>query len=168
MAGADEPDLNRTFSTIMGGLDSPVVIVTADNGREKSGCLVGFFSACSIHPPRVMVWISKENRTFDVAADAGTIAVHFVDRDHYELAKLFATVSGDDVDKFTLCRWRRGVRDAVILEGCARWVVGRVLGRCDGGDHEGFLVEPVDAAAGAWPGQLGFQSVKDLEAGHPA
>lgn len=161
-------DLNRTVSSIMGDLEYAVVIVTADDGREKSGCLVGFWSGCSIHPPRFMVWISKENRTYDVAVGAGTIALHFVDRDRYELAKLFATASGDDIDKFALCRWRRGAGDAVILEDCPRWVVGRILGRSDGGDHEGFLIEPADAAAGPWPGQLGYQAVKDLDAGHPA
>lgn len=163
-----EPDLNQLVSTIVGDLEYPVVVVTANDGREKSGCLVGFFSECSIHPPRFMVWISKENRTYDVARRCDVLTVHFLESTHFELAELFATLTGDDVDKFSRCRWRSGTGGAVVLEDSSRWVTGRILERCNGGDHEGFLMEPIDAAAGPWAGQLGFQEVKQLEAGHPA
>ena len=48
-------------------LDGPMAIVTAFDGRERSGCLVGFHTQCSIAPSRWIVCISKKNHTYGIA-----------------------------------------------------------------------------------------------------
>src|SRR5581483_8280772 len=67
----------RALQRLAAHLDSPMVIVTAaaPDGR-RSGCLVGFFTQCSIHPPRLLPCISKANHTFEVARAAPVLAVH--------------------------------------------------------------------------------------------
>ena len=56
-----------------------------------------------------------------------------------------------------------------VLAGCD-WFAGSVLTRHDDlGDHEGFVLDIIEARdAGGTDEQLGFQDVKDVDAGHPA
>src|SRR5215208_8451384 len=67
-------------------LDYPMFIVTAASGDERAGCLVGFATQCSIHPPRFLVCLSDKNRTFRVAQGADLLAVHFVPASAHGLA----------------------------------------------------------------------------------
>ena len=168
-----DPDLvttdgERALHRLAGELDAPMVIVTvaAPDGR-RSGCLVGFSTQCSIHPPRVLVCISKKNHTFPVATAAPTLAVHWPADDDRRLAELFGGETGDEVDKFQHCSWRPGPGEVPVLDGVKGWVAGPVVGRFDVGDHVAFVMEP-EAGSDEEPSadQLGFQAVKDLEPGH--
>jgi flavin reductase (DIM6/NTAB) family NADH-FMN oxidoreductase RutF len=163
----------EAFQGIAGDLDYPMLIVTTAAGGERAGCLVGFAAQCSIDPPLLMVWLSNKNHTTRVAREASSLLVHFLALDDRPLAVLFGSQSGDEVDKFARCRWEPGPDDLPLLSDCARWVAGRIRERVETGDHVGHLLELFDGAAGngagdAWPGQLGFQSVKGLDPGHDA
>lgn len=161
----------ETFQELVGRLDYPMFVVTAvdaDDG-EPSGCLVGFLQQCSIHPPRVMAWVSKKNHTYDVARLAPVLAVHVLAADQHDLARHFGSLTGDEVDKLAGIAWSAGPEGVPILTDCPDHFVGRVIDRVDTGDHEAFLLEPIAADVGDDPRpQLGFQAVKDLEPGHPA
>jgi flavin reductase (DIM6/NTAB) family NADH-FMN oxidoreductase RutF len=157
----------EAFHDIAADLDYPMVIVTTTDGTEQAGCLVGFVTQCSIDPPLLMVWMSKRNRTTRVAVRASSLVVHFPSQDQHELAVLFGSSTGDEVDKFARCRWEPGPEALPLLSDCSRWVAGHIVERLDSGDHVGHLLALFEAAAGHWVGQLGFQAVKDLEPGHP-
>jgi len=156
------------LSDLTASLDYPMLVATAADGNDRQGCLVGFASQCSISPLRFMVWISKVNRTAEVAATAPVLAVHFLSSADRPLAQLFGEETGDDIDKFERCRWHTGPSGAAILDDCRRWFVGQVIERVDTGDHTGYLLEPVAGHVAPWDGQLGYQHVRDLEPGHPA
>ncbi len=159
----------QAFQSIVADVDYPMAIVTTTDGTERAGCLVGFAAQCSIDPPLVMIWLSKRNHTTKVAVRASDLLVHFPSRSDRGLAALFGEETGDEVDKFARCSWEPGPEGLPRLIGCGRWVAGRIVERLDTGDHVGHLLEPFDAAAGGeWSGQLGFQSVKDLQPGHRA
>lgn len=149
-------------------LDYPMFVVTAAAGKETSGCLAGFVTQCSIHPPRYLVCISEENHTFPVAARSVGMGLHLLGRDQHALAGLFGELTGDRTDKLARVAWHPGVTGVPLLDECAAWVEGRVLERFDLGDHVGHLLEPLDGGAGTHRGQLRFRQVRDLDAGHPA
>lgn len=151
----------------MGRLDGPMYIVTT-GGETRSGCLIGFATQCSLKPPRFLACISKENRTFDAVNEAATVAVHFLSRDQIDLARLFGGETGDEVDKFELCAWSEGPEGVPLLDDAIGWFAGRVLDRIDLGDHVGLWLEPFDAEDRGGRPDLGFQSVKQIEPGHPA
>jgi flavin reductase (DIM6/NTAB) family NADH-FMN oxidoreductase RutF len=155
-------------SEVLAALDYPMLVVTAAAGEERAGCLVGFAAQCSIDPVRLVVWVSKANRTYRVAERSEALGVHFLAAGQRDLAVLFGGETGDRVDKFARCRWHPGPRGVPLLDDCSRWIVGRILRRDDGGDHVGHLLVPVEASAGEWEGQLGFQAVRDLDPGHAA
>ncbi|HEX2849830.1 MAG TPA: flavin reductase family protein [Acidimicrobiales bacterium] len=159
--------VERAFQRLVARLDYPMFVVTAAASGGRSGCLVGFASQCSISPPRVVVWISKKNHTYEVAQEATALGVHVLGAHDTGLATLFGHETGDEIDKFERCAWHEGAEGAPLLDEAAGWFVGHVLDHLDTGDHLGFLLEPIDAMIRDDPA-LGFQDVKDLEPGHPA
>ena len=143
-----------------------VTALSADG--ERAGCLIGFATQCSINPPRYLTLISKQNRTFDVVTTAAAVVVHFLGSGQRELAELFGGETGDEVDKFELCRWSPGPEGIPVLDDPPGWFAGRVLDRLDLGDHLGLWLDLIDAEDRGSEVDLGFQSVKPIEPGHEA
>lgn len=167
MGGSDQT-LHRAFSGIALALDGPMFVVTAAAGGERSGCLIGFGTPCSVDPQRFLACLSKLNHTHAVALRASHLGVHVVPVEATALAELFGGETGDDVDKFAHCEWREGPFGVPLLEDCPNRFVGRVLARMDVGDHDGFLLEPVWAEHRDGNPGLRFGWAKQIEPGHPA
>ena len=60
----------QAFHQLVSRLDYPMAIVTAADGEERSGCLVGFHTQCSIEPARFLICISRRNHTYSIAANS--------------------------------------------------------------------------------------------------
>lgn len=153
----------------VGRLDPEMCVVTAAADGERAGCLVGFASQCSIRPVRFVVWLSEANHTFRVARSAQVLAVHLLAREQHALAELFGGRTGDQEDKFRHVRWREGHAGAVIVRDAVAWFVGRIVTRVDGGDHVGFVLDPVqwgDSDADDRP-LLRLRDASTISPGHP-
>ncbi|WP_434599479.1 flavin reductase family protein [Streptomyces sp. A5-4] len=150
-------------------LDYPVYVVTTAAAGEQAGCLVGFASQCSIEPVRFMIWLSRANRTLRVARAATHLAVHLLGREQRALAELFGGESGERIDKFARVPWASGSGDVPVLADAPAWFVGRIETLVDGGDHVGFLLDPVaDGEPGEREGALlRLSDAIDIEPGHP-
>ena len=157
-----------SFADLVRNMDYPMFIVTV-GGAEPAGCLVGFATQTSIDPARFAVGISKQNRTFDVAVAASHAAVHLLDADDLELARLFGETTGDEVDKFALCRWHVGLHGVPTLDAAAGLFVGRIIDRWDAGDHLVHLLDPLSVEIRRLTaGTLTFDAVRDFHPGHDA
>ena len=155
------------FDEIMASLDAPMAIVTAAAGDERAGCLIGFHSQGSIHPRRYALWLSKANHTFRVALLAEHLALHLLTTRDHDLAELFGTLSGDDVDKFARCEWRPSAEGPPLLERCPnRMVLRRTAMLDEGGDHVCVVTEPVAASSGGRFTPLRLTDVSRLDPGH--
>jgi len=157
----------RIFDELVSRLDYPMIVVTVSDGAERAGCLVGFSTQCSIDPARYAVFISKRNHTAEVASRSETMVVHLLRSGDEALARLFGEQTGDDIAKFEKCTWHAGPGGAPVITGCD-WFAGNVAHRIDAGDHTMHLLDVVEAgtAAPGRDGQLGFQALRDLDAGH--
>ena len=162
------PETEQTFQRLVAQLDYPMFIATVAAGGERAGCLIGFATQCSIHPPRFLAGISDKNRTYRVAQDATTMAIHLVPEDAGELAELFGGETGDEVDKFERCEWHPGPDEVPLLDDCPNRFVGRIAERVPFGDHVGMVLEPFFAEEDAEAGQLGFHRAKRIDPGHEA
>jgi flavin reductase (DIM6/NTAB) family NADH-FMN oxidoreductase RutF len=158
----------QTFQKLVAQLDYPMFIATVAAEGERAGCLIGFATQCSIHPPRFLAGISDKNRTYRVAEHADSMAIHLVPEDATELAELFGGETGDELDKFARCDWRPGPDGVPLLDGCPNRFVGRILERMDFGDHVGLVLEPFFAEEDEASGQLGFHRARRIEPGHEA
>ena len=157
-----------TFDSLVGDLDYPMFIVTATAGDDRAGCLIGFATQTSIDPKRFLVCLSRRNRTYRVARRTDLLGVHFVPSEATGLAELFGGTTGDEVDKFAAVDWHPGAGGVPIVEACPNWFVGRVLDRMEAGDHDAFLLEPVDAQQGRAAAEFTFHRAKRIEPGHEA
>lgn len=157
------------FEKLVAVLNYPMYVVTTRADGVAAGCLVGFASQTSIHPPRFLVGLSRKNHTYRVAAEATHLAVHVFDHDHLATVELFGSETGDEVDKFGRCAAHRGPAEMPILDAAAAWFVGEILERFSLGDHVGHLLAPID---GEPPRELeswvSFGDVRHLEPGHEA
>jgi flavin reductase (DIM6/NTAB) family NADH-FMN oxidoreductase RutF len=158
----------ESFDQLVGRLDYPMFIVTVAGEGERDGCLVGFATQSSVDPPRFIVCLSDKNRTFRIAREADLMMVHLVPADALELAELFGSRTGDDVDKFERCRWSPGPASTPVLTDCPTRFAGRILERFSAGDHWAFVLEPFRARCGSEGVPLTFQRARALEPGHEA
>jgi flavin reductase (DIM6/NTAB) family NADH-FMN oxidoreductase RutF len=144
-----------------------VTTVSADG--QRSGCLVGFATQCSIDPARCLVCISDKNRTYRVLRTASAMALHLVPESGGHIAELFGSETEDETDKFARVAWRPGPEGLPLLDDCPGWFGGRILDRVRLGDHVGHVIEPF---GGEDPVQEGgwfpFSRAKRLEPGHEA
>lgn len=155
------------FNRLMARLDYPLFVVTTINADGvRAGCLVGFASQVSIHPPRFLACLSIKNFTYRVACDAEVLVVHLIPDDGQDLAELFGGETGDDTDKFARWSWCEGPHGAPVLEGVDGWFAGRIVGRSGFGDHCGFLLEPIESHEDDVDQTLGFLEGKQIEPGH--
>ena len=160
------PTREVSFPQLMALLDYSMLVVTAASDGERAGCLVGFASQVSIHPPRFLVCLSDKNRTFRVAQKARVLVVHFVPAEKRELAELFGGETGDEVDKFERCDWHPGPDGTPVLDALENWFAGRILEQTPFGDHWGFVLEPLEGQAGRGEGSLTFHRARSIEPGH--
>lgn len=159
------PDDSTQFSRFARALDYPLYIVTTAVQQERTGCLIGFATQCSIHPPRFLACISRKNHTLPVARRARLMAVHVVDERARDLAELFGGETGDAVDKFARVKWHEE-HGVPVLPACESWFIGKILQQLDLGDHVGFLLQPLEAEGAARASPLTYQQVRDMEPGH--
>jgi flavin reductase (DIM6/NTAB) family NADH-FMN oxidoreductase RutF len=156
------------FEELVGDIDYPMYVVTVAADGERSGCLIGFATQASIDPPRFLVCLSLANHTYRVAQGAAHLGVHLVPADRGDVAEVFGSETGDEVDKFDRVEWHDGPEGVPLLDACPSWFVGRVRDRLPGGDHEAFLLDPVAGEHDPAGPPLTFQRAKDLEPGHEA
>ena len=153
------------FERLVATLDYPLYVVTTALQNRPAGCLIGFATQCSIHPPRFLACISKKNHTLQLAQRAACLAVHIIEEKDKNIAELFGGETGDEVDKFARVSWHLA-HGVPILDTCQRWFAGSVLEQIDLGDHVGFLLEPIDTEQDGTSGQLTFQQARDIDPGH--
>ena len=165
---SEGPADTAAFEQLMASVDPPMYVLTAHDGRERSGCLVGFATQVSITPTRFLVMVSKSNHTYGVATATPAVVVHVLRRDDAALAARFGELTGDEVDKFDGLDVGDGPAGAPVLAG-VDWFAGRVLRTVDLGDHVGLLLAPHDgSAARADEEQFGLRDADGMEPGHGA
>jgi flavin reductase (DIM6/NTAB) family NADH-FMN oxidoreductase RutF len=162
----NDAQVNTDFTRLSATFESPMFVVTASNGREADGCLVGFATQCSIDPVRFLVCLSEKNRTTRIARDATALVVHSLRYDQRDLAELFGAKTGDEVDKLASIASHPGPGGAPVVAGCD-WFAGTILDRHNAGDHIAYLIEVTEAHASD-EARLAYPAVRDLSPGHAA
>lgn len=153
---------------VAGAGSMPLHIVTACHGDRRDGCLVGFATQASMRPARMLVCLSRANLTHSIAASSPALAVHLVPADRHDLAVLFGGQTGDDTDKLADIPWRAGPGGLPLLDECPVRLIGRIVSRHAFGDHEGFLLEPLEDGDVGKQEPLLTREALDVRPGHPA
>ena len=167
---ASSPTDDRRADRDREGGRPAAVIVTAGDAVAPAGCLVGFATQASIHPPRMLVCLSVVNATYRRARRSRVLGVHLVPAGRRDLAELFGEETADDgTDKFAACAWTPGPAGVPLLDGCPAWFAGTIVRWLPLGDHTGALLDPIAGPAAATPEPaLRLLEAGPLHPGHPA
>ncbi|MDQ3760611.1 MAG: flavin reductase family protein [Actinomycetota bacterium] len=121
------------FRDAMARFPSGVTIVTT---HDESGMPQGFtassFCSVSAEPPLVLVCLAKSANCYPVFAHNDRFAISFLQADHVNLARRFASKSAD---KFACGGFVRTPRGATVLEEALAVVECSVYSRHEAGDH---------------------------------
>ncbi len=164
-------DIAEKYATFVACLDPALAIVTLAHDGERSGCLVGFHSSCSIDPPLHAVWVSKANHTRGLALKTELLAVHLIEAARHDLAAHFGGLTGDETDKFSGLAWHPGPDGVPLLDELPNRTIGRRVRVLDaGGDHTCVILEPVAVDLGdtTHPATFRLGDATDIEPGHEA
>lgn len=159
----------EAFDSIMASLDAPMAVVTTAIDDERAGCLIGFHTQSSIEPGRYCIWLSKANHTYRLALRVQHFAIHLLGAQDRDLAELFGTFSGDEIDKFEHCAHHSGGYGVPVLDRCPnRLIVERIALLDEGGDHVCVVTQPLEASSDGSFMPLRLSEVDDLTPGHEA
>lgn len=123
------------FATLMSCENTSLVVVTTAADHVLAGCLVSYHTQASMSPPHYNIWLSKANHTYRVGLLAQRFGVHFLTHNDLTWADHFATVSGQDTQKFAGLAVT--MHDGVPLLDALpnRMIIEKLSMLDDGGDH---------------------------------
>lgn len=162
---------DEVFDQITQSLDAPLLVVTAADGADRDGCVVGFHTQSSLEPLRYALWLSKANRTYRIALGSEYLGVHLLGADDRRLGSWFGGHTGDDVDPFAGVDLDPGPGGVPLLRAARARFAGRrvAMFEDDEGDHACFVVEAGPgrvSGAGTDVELLRVSDLSDIEPGH--
>ncbi len=123
-------DIQDVLATFVHG----VYIIGAKQGDKVNGMSVAWVSQCSFSPKMVSVAISPERFTYELIEGTGRFSVCLLSKEQIDIAKKFGLSSGRNLDKFQGVDYEL-VEGVPVLTDCLSWLVCRVEGKMEVGDH---------------------------------
>lgn len=133
-----------SFRWVVGHLPSGVTVVTTRFGPARHGMTASSVTSLSADPPMMLACLRRLAPTSLAVSRSGVYVINVLAQDRSDLARRFATPSGD---KFGGLAVRDGVLGAPLLDGAVAHLECRVTQEVIGGTHTIFLGEVVEAHA---------------------
>lgn len=158
--------MTSPFATLMSSENTSLIVVTTAAENVRAGCLVSYHTQASMKPQHYNIWLSKANHTYKIGLLAETFGVHFLTQDDLGWAEHFATMSGQDSDKFAglEVEMRHGVPLLRALPN--RMIVQEISMLDDGGDHVCVTARVFDAETSGHFTPLRLSDIGDLCPAH--
>ncbi|MEQ3549781.1 flavin reductase family protein [Pseudonocardia nematodicida] len=132
-----------TFVEVMGGVCTPVAVVTAFDGDRPHGTTVSAFASLSRQPPMVMVALDERSDLLHIVRRTRLVGINVLASVHAGLATRFA---GKGAEKFSGVDWER-CHGLPRLAGTSGWLACDVVDLVLGGDHTIVLGRVVGAGS---------------------
>ena len=155
----------QSVHELVSELDYPMFIVTVSDGRERSGCLIGFATQCSIAPAALLgVHLREEPHPRRRAAGRQR------DRPPRQRSRTPASpsCSAPDrrrIDKFERCAWHDGPGGAPVLDDCENWFAAGSSSASTPATTRP-AARPVRGARGTAERPFTFHRARRIEPGH--
>lgn len=138
----------ETLRAIMRRVASPVVVVTMAGRDESRGMTASSFTSVSLHPPLVSVGIGKGSRAHELMLQSEHFVINVLADDQADLADRFAEAGLSGSEQFATVPHEVDGYGVPALADALGWLHCRRHSVLEGGDHEIFLGEVVEARAG--------------------
>ncbi|WP_327321900.1 flavin reductase family protein [Streptomyces sp. NBC_01210] len=117
-----------------------VAVITAQ-GDHPVGFTATSLNSVAAEPPLISFGVGTSSSSWPVIARAEHIGVHILGEHQQELAETFSRSGADRFGQPT--RWSTGPEGVPVLDGVLAWLVCRVVGRVQAGDHRIVIAEAV-------------------------
>ena len=138
-------DLAEAFREVMGGVATPVSVVTTLYDDEAYGTTVSAFASLSMSPPMVLVALDRNSELLSRLQFSRRFGVNILASTQSALALTFAGKGGPA--KFTGVDWSHS-EELPRLAGSSGWLACELSALIPGGDHMVALGEVVAAECG--------------------
>lgn len=120
------------YREVLGHYPTGVTVVTAFEGDEPIGMVVGTFTSVSLDPPLVAFMPTASSSTYARLARASAYCINVLAHDQQDLCRTMAT-PGDD--KFAGVAWHRSRRGAPVLDDAVAQIHCTPEQQIEAGDH---------------------------------
>ena len=131
-ATADHPE---SLAAALGRIPSGLFVLTACNGDAETGMLASWVQQCSFDPPQVSVAVNKGRFVLDWLADGATFVLNVIPEGGKSLVAHFGKGFEPGEPAFKSLEVAREQRTPPVLLAAHAYLMCRVVGRADGGDH---------------------------------
>ncbi|MBK9122546.1 MAG: flavin reductase family protein [Chloroflexi bacterium] len=125
---------------------SGVTVVTTTHDGRPHGLTVSSFSSVSLDASLILVCISHRAASLPVLMAAGHFAVNILSSSQQEVARRFAGMIPDIVDRFEGVEYSTLETGSPLLDGALAWIDCRTAQTVVAGDHTIFVGEIVAAS----------------------
>lgn len=131
--------VSRALAKVASGL----YITTGISRGVRVGMLSSFIEQAAFEPPMISMAIGRDRPLVDALADGGVFAINILGEHNRDLLRVFVKAAGDPFEGHALVANAHGV--PIFAEALA-WLVCRVRGKMEAGDHWLYLAEVIDGA----------------------
>ena len=131
-------------------ISHPVAIITVKQGRKLNGMTAAWVTQISTDPPMLCVSISPKRHTWKMLGKAEYFGVCMLAEGQEDVANVFGTKSGYDVDKFGMMDIEpfMAAHDVPLVPDSLAGFVCRKSHQVEQGDHWALFGEVVEAWKG--------------------
>ena len=130
----------RTFREGMARLGAAITVLTTDGPAGRHGMTASAVCSVTDSPPTLLVCVNRQNRSHDIFAENGVIAVNVLGGKHKDLSRVFAdSKSGED--RFNSAGWRVLASGAPLLSDAPVAFDCKITDRSTVGSHSVFFCE---------------------------
>lgn len=120
------------YREVLGHYPTGVTVVTAFDGDEPIGMVVGTFTSVSLDPPLVAFMPTTTSGTYARLASASAYCINVLAHDQQDLCRTMATPSDD---KFAAVAWHRSAIGAPVLDDAVAQIHCTPEQEIEAGDH---------------------------------
>ena len=129
------------FKGVMAQWPKGVTIATTRHAGAPVGMTVSSFTGVSLHPPQVLICVSRQANTHAAIVESGYFAVNLLAAGQQEWGMRFADPQSAVGDRFAGIAWFTARTGAPILPGVLGWLDCSLYHAFAGGDHTIFVGE---------------------------
>nr|WP_255682232.1 flavin reductase family protein [Luteimonas sp. BDR2-5] len=122
----------RHFRTVLGNYPTGVVMITASEGEEPVGMVVGSFSSVSLDPPLVSFLATSTSPTQERIQQAGRFCANVLAADQEMLCRKLARPGPG---RFDGVEWELSSLGNPVLDGIVAWIDCSIHDVIEIGDH---------------------------------
>jgi flavin reductase (DIM6/NTAB) family NADH-FMN oxidoreductase RutF len=138
-----EPESHKHLLAALGRVPSGLFVLTVRHGEAETGMLTSWVQQCSFEPPQVSIALKRGRDVLGWLTPGSTCALNILDDSQTDMIGHFGRGFALNEPAFTGLEIERPDGAAPVLSEALAYLVCRIVGRCEGGDHDLLIARVV-------------------------